>query len=196
MGMDCHALKYSTKKNAFLHVNWARWRYLGELLTQLGCPMEEFAYSNDGENVSEDTARQYGEAIRDAVDAGHVFQIRVADKHYEGGFLKIPVVGFENPTVNLFNDKLENNTVQYASSVELKTNTEALVKVLQGKSPDACDAMEAIDIHSALLDLATKGKSFIDLVTGKKLEEIDDERREWLLEWAEFFINSGGFSQY
>ncbi|MGO9643769.1 MAG: hypothetical protein ACLPY5_03360 [Candidatus Bathyarchaeia archaeon] len=111
--------------------NWSGWRYIGELLTQLGCPMEEFKFANVGDKVSEVTARLYGEAIRKAVEEHRVFDSIVPDDSYLYGFCEKPVVvaDFEK----------ENDEI---------------------------------------------------------LKELDDETKEWLLDWSDFFLNSGGFTQW
>jgi hypothetical protein len=185
VGMYCVALKNDSDRYA----NWAGWRYLAALLTELGCPMAEFGLTNDEDIVSEDTGRQYGEAIKNAINGDYVFEVRIANKHYSDGFVTKPVV-FRSGNLTT-----ETRDGQYASYVELKTPGEVAIEVLQGKRPDASQPTPTMNIHSVLPDRTAGGQSLVDLITGQKLRKIDDERKEWLLGWADFFVNSGGFYQ-
>jgi hypothetical protein len=143
MGMDCVALK----SHAYLAINWGGWEYLEKLLIQLRCPMDEFKHTNDGDIVSEPTARKYGEAIKRAVEGDHVLERAIDDDGSRNPVVLEVVFGCGNPLV----------------------------------------------IHSTI---SADEHSVIDLVTGEKLWKLKDEMKEWLLECANFFLNSSGFRQW
>jgi len=146
--------------------NWTAWRYIGELLTLLGCSTNELAFSNDGDIVPEATARLYGEAIRDAVMEHRIFEITISDDNYVEGFYQRPIIvaDIENWKENLKENINAEKARDYGQVAPAKSK--------------------------AILKAGMIERS------GRLPKEIDDDTKKWLLEWSEFFINSGGFAQW
>lgn len=74
------------------HVNWTGWRFLWQLLDDLGLDTFELSGSNDGDVVGAETADFFGCAIEEALAAGRIRLRRTPDKSYSEGFFEAPVV--------------------------------------------------------------------------------------------------------
>ena len=154
------------KHHETMSTNWTGWEYIGALLTSLACPMYEFKFKNDGGIVSEATARRYGEAIRDAVKEHRVFEIIVPDDDHAQGFNKKPIVLADSE--NWEKSLKENINAEKARDYDQVASTKS----------------------------KTILKTEMTQRNGSVPNEIDDKTAEWLLEWSQFFINSGGFAQW
>lgn len=82
MGMDLSPLNPDVDG---AHYNFTGWGIIGDLLIELGCDLSAMSGSNDGDVVGPDTARAWGEAIRDALDAGTIYVQYFEDSTYAGG---------------------------------------------------------------------------------------------------------------
>jgi len=72
--------------------NWSEWRYISSVLEQLGVDTSELSGSNDGDEVSRETAWVWGCAIREAMSGGRIIQGMVSDETYISGFRREPLV--------------------------------------------------------------------------------------------------------
>jgi len=70
--------------------NWTGWRYIANLLVQLGFDISIMPFTNDGEYVNAKTAREWGNAILNALPK--LYEVKVQDSLYAGGYRHEPLV--------------------------------------------------------------------------------------------------------
>lgn len=155
------------------HFNFSGWQMIGGLLTDLGCNTSEMAATNDGDPVSCDTAHTWGVALRDALKADTIVEVRVANKLFADGWQS-----------HLRTRDAETARPVLAVAIDTSMDTFAL-SILLGY------AQMNPDIYLAVAELADK----FDPVERQVLE-LDDDSRIWLAAAATFFIDSGGFAQH
>lgn len=84
MGMDLVAISPTSNNYTGFHMNWTGWSVFANLLDELGCNISELSGSNDGEVVSEATAKQWSLAIDNNIDK--IVIVSVKNDTYYGGF--------------------------------------------------------------------------------------------------------------
>lgn len=84
MGMDLYALAPEDPEFSEFRASWVGWGVLSDLLVELGCDVTEMAVSNDGDLVSEETAREWGRAIEENLD--RIVEVRYHDPSFSTGF--------------------------------------------------------------------------------------------------------------
>jgi hypothetical protein len=98
MGMDLVALSPSDPQFHEFRASWIGWGVLSDLLVELGCDIAELSNSNDGEIVSEGTARELGRAIEENLD--QIVEVRYRDPSFTVGFRsELRVVGTKTPVL-------------------------------------------------------------------------------------------------
>lgn len=72
--------------------NWTGWRYMKDLLTQLGEATSRMAASNDGALISNKTCKKWGTALLQACQEHSISEVAIPDERYEGGVRHDPIV--------------------------------------------------------------------------------------------------------
>lgn len=170
------ALDPKDPENNYLHFNWSGWGVFGDLLTELGCELTGMSGSNDGEIVTAEVAKSWGDAI--ASNLARIVTVEYKDSSYAGGYRsELKVTGTQTPvflssaeTVRAFID---------ASKFKISiTNEDGVVEEVE--KPVASP---------------TKVVDDLDEVPVVKPATEDLDTFNWLREIADFLVNCGGFSQ-
>lgn len=74
----------------WLHVLGADWRYIEELLVNLGADTAKMRFANDGDPVDGATARDWAWRITDALEEGSLIEELVPDRSWSSGFRPKP----------------------------------------------------------------------------------------------------------
>lgn len=149
MGMDLIALNPTTPDSGSYHVNWTGWSTLGDLLIELGCDTRSMAGSNDGDIVTADTARAWGNAIKDNLDS--IVIERYPSARYWGGYQeRFRVEGSATPMLISSSDQIQALIAQVAPRLhslqppDPSTNVDTPPEVLRLKdSPEAQEWLQS-----------------------------------------------------
>ena len=160
------------------HFNWWGWSAIGDLLEELGCDLSLMAGSNDGEEVDQETASNWGNAIHNAIKSGSIFMI-------------------EFPSENCAGAKNREFHVEgsfWADSSPFCSPTTAILSqafLAKGSS------LSEEEKHNALKAALALGKK--KLLERMGLPRVfltpKHDEAKWLLDAGDFFIASGGFCQ-
>ena len=160
------------------HFNWWGWSAIGDLLEELGCDLSLMAGSNDGEEVDQETASNWGHAIHNAIKSGSIFMI------------EFPCEGCAGAKNREFH--VEGSL--WADSPPLTSWHQ--VVLFQAFLAKGSSLSEEEKHNAAKAALALGKKNLLERMGLPRvfLTPKDDEAK-WLLDVGDFFIASGGFCQ-
>ncbi len=96
MAMDLFALHPATPEYTRHEISWNRWGVLRDLLVELAAPVGEMSFTNNGEIVTEITARRWAGLLTGSEH--RVFEVRYPDAGYASGFrVELHVDGTDTP---------------------------------------------------------------------------------------------------
>ena len=162
------------------HLNWWGWRTVGDLLCELNCDLESMAGSNDGDAVDEETAYEWGMALKTAVEEGRILMIEFEDSSFYGGKAQeVHVEGVSWP-------------MNWSNSMSVPMSLVAEM----AKEKDAPLNEE----ETYLAYKAGKARAKAKYEEKRALPQVvvtpESETGKWFLEVAKFFMDSEGFEQW